>query len=213
MDDKAVIILGAGGHAKVLLDILLSKYVKVIGFLEKDISVAKQKCVYDIPILGDEENIRHYNRETIELVNGIGSVGVGTLRRTVYEKFKRHGYHFRQVIHPSAIVSDRVFLGEGVQVMAGAVINIGCRIEEDAIVNTRVSVDHDCYIGRHVHIAPGSVLSGEVTVGEESLVGVGSSVRQGLVIGRRVLIGAGSNVICNVPDDRVGFGNPLRLQE
>ena len=164
-----------------------------------------------IPILGTDEDIRHYNRKEIELVNGIGSVGVATLRRSVYEKFKAQGFHFRQVIHPSAVISRRAVLEEGVQVMAGAVINIGSRIGEDTIINTRASVDHDCRIGRHVHIAPGVTLSGSVSVGDETLIGTGSSVIQGISIGESSLVGAGSNVINNIPDDCKVYGNPTKI--
>ena len=161
-----------------------------------------------IPILGTDKDIRHYNRKKIELVNGIGSVGVATLRRSVYEKFKAQGFHFRQVIHPSAVISRRAVLEEGVQVMAGAVINIGSRIGEDTIINTRSSVDHDCRIGKHVHIAPGVTLSGGVSVGDETLIGTGSSAIQGIRIGEGSLVGAGSVVIHDVSDHVVMYGVP-----
>ncbi len=207
MNKKGVIIIGAGGHGKVLLDTLLELGACVLGFLDNDVSLQSQN-IYNVPILGTDEDICHFNRQEIELVNGIGSIGVATVRRRVFEKFKEQGYHFRQVIHPSAVVSSRVSLGEGVQVLAGTVINIGSRIEDDAIINTRASVDHDCHIGKHVHVAPGCILSGMVSIGDESHIGTGCSVIQGVFIGNRVLIGAGSNVIRNVKNDVVIFGNP-----
>ncbi len=205
MKEKPVILLGAGGHAKVLLDILLEQNKEILGIVEKD-GTDKLTDLYGIPVIGNDYDVFKYSPDEIFLVNGIGSVGVATLRRTVYERFKTQGYQFRQVIHPSAIISSRVMLGEGVQVMAGAVVNVGCRIAEDAIINTRASMDHDCYIGAHVHIAPGCVLSGGVSVGDESLVGVGSCVRQEIQIGNQVLIGAGSTVIRNIPDGSIIYG-------
>ncbi len=211
MNNKAVIIIGAGGHAKVLLDILLGQNIPVLGFLERDTkSCEANHLLYDIPILGTDDDINRYNRTAIDLVNGIGSIGISTVRRKVYERFKKQGYQFRQVIHPSAVISSRTSLEEGVQVMAGAVINIDCQIKEDAIINTRASIDHDCIIGKHAHIAPGSVLSGAVSVGEATLVGVGSCVRQGITIGNQVLIGSGSNVISDIADNIMGYGNPMR---
>lgn len=210
MNKKSVIIIGAGGHGRVLLDALLEQGVGVLGFLDNDIALQCQN-IYGIPILGTDEDIRHFNQKEIELVNGIGSIGVAKVRRSVFEKFKEQGYHFRQVIHPSAVVSPRAFLGEGVQVMAGAVVNIGCQIDDDAIINTGASVDHDCQIGKHVHIAPGATLSGGVSVGDETLVGTGSSVIQGISIGAGALVGAGSNVIRNVADGLKVFGNPARM--
>ena len=210
MREKPVIIIGAGGHGKVLLDILLDTGIQVIGFLDNDAAL-RGKEIFGIPILGKDEEIVRYQSDEVKLVNGIGSVGVATLRRSVYEKFKAQGFHFRQVIHPSAVISQRAFLEEGVQVMAGAVINIGSRIEEDTIINTRASVDHDCRIGKHVHIAPGVTLSGGVSVGDETLIGTGSSVIQGVSIEERVLVGAGSNVIGNISDNYKGYGNPIRF--
>ena len=207
MREKPVIIIGAGGHGKVLLDILLNTGIQVIGFLDNDAAL-RGKEIFGIPILGKDEEIVRYQSDEVKLVNGIGSVGVATLRRNVYEKFKAQGFHFRQVIHPSAVISRRAVLEEGVQVMAGAVINIGSWIGEDTIINTRASVDHDCQIGRHVHIAPGTTLSGGVYVGDETLIGTGSSVIQGIRIGEGSLVGAGSVVIHDVSDHVVMYGVP-----
>ena len=210
-NEKPIIIIGAGGHAKVLLDMLLDIDAKVLGFLDNDASLQGTE-IFRIPVLGPDEEITHYNPAEIELVNGIGSIGVAILRRKVFDKFKAQGYHFRQVIHPSAVISSRASLGEGVQVMAGAVVNIGTRIEEDAIINTKASVDHDCRIGRHVHIAPGCTLCGGVSVGDETMIGTGSSVIQGISIGQQCLVGAGSNVLSDVPDESKGFGNPMHAR-
>ena len=211
MREKPVIIIGAGGHGKVLLDALLDMGIQVIGFLDNDAAL-QGKEIFGIPILGKDEEIVRYQSDEVKLVNGIGSVGVATLRRSVYEKFKAQGFYFRQVIHPFAVISQRAVLEEGVQVMAGAVINIGSRIGEDTIINTRASVDHDCRIGRHVHIAPGCTLSGGVSVGDETLIGTGSSVIQGISIGQRCLIGAGGNVLRDVPDNGKGYGWPFHMR-
>ena len=207
MREKPVIIIGAGGHGKVLLDTLLDMGTQVIGFLDNDAAL-QGKEIFGIPILGKDEEIVRYQSDEVKLVNGIGSVGMATLRRNVYEKFKAKGSHFRQVIHPSAVISQRTVLEEGVQVMAGAVINIGSRIGEDTIINTRASVDHDCRIGKHAHIAPGVTLSGGVSVGDETLIGMGSSVIQGIGIGSRTVVGAGSLVIRNILDSVTVFGVP-----
>lgn len=206
---KPVILIGAGGHAKVLLDILLDTGVPVLGFLDNDASLQKKK-IFGLPVLGTDEEIARYSPEEINLVNGIGSVGVASLRKIIFDKFKAQGFCFRRVLHPFAAVSSRAELGEGVQVMAGAVINIGTRVEDNAIINTRASVDHDCHIGRHVHIAPGCTLSGGVIVGEGTLIGTGSSIIQGISIGKRCFIGAGSNVIRDISDERKGYGNPWK---
>ena len=191
MKNKPIIILGAGGHAKVLLDMLLNQKVKIIGILDTSPRVIDN--LYDIPIIGTDNDIVKFDPNEIELVNGIGSIGVVNVRCEVYKKFKSQGYHFRQVIHNQSIISSRVKLGEGIQVMAGAIVNAGSCIEENAIINTRTSVDHDCHIGSHVHIAHGSSLSGNVNIGSATL------------------IGAGSAVINDIPNNVKAYGVPARV--
>ncbi len=209
-----VILLGAGGHAKVLLDTLLEQNVKIIGVTvpnpEKD---SKYFC--EIPVIGNDDVVKNFDCKEIELVNGIGSVGSTDLRRKVYEKFKSWGYRFRNVIHSGAIIScnSEVLLGEGIQVMAGAVVNVGAVIGENSIINTRASIDHDCQIGKHVHIAPGTTLSGNVKVGEGSHIGVGTTIIQGVAVGSKTIIGAGSLVLHDIDDGVLAYGVPAVVKK
>ncbi len=207
MKEKPVILLGAGGHAKVLLDILLEQNIEVLGITEKD-GADLSSDVYGVPVIGNDSDVQQYPPDKVELINGIGSIGSTALRLKVYEKFKRQGYRFPQVIHPGAVVSRRVELGEGVQIMAGAVVNIGTRIRENSIINTNAAVDHDCDIGAHVHIAPGATLSGGVTVGDGSHIGTGASVVQGIEIGANVIVGAGAVVVNNIVAGKTVCGIP-----
>lgn len=207
MKNKPVILLGAGGHAKVLLDILLEQNVEILGIVEKE-GTDKLTDLCGVHVIGNDSDILRYSSAEIELVNGIGSVGSTALRQKIYEYFNRQGYRFRQVIHPNAIISQRADLGEGVQIMAGAVVNIGTRVGEDTLINTNVSVDHDCLIGAHVHIAPGATLSGGVTVSDGSHIGTGASVVQGIEIGANVIVGAGAVVVNNVAAGRTVCGVP-----
>lgn len=207
MKEKPVVLLGAGGHAKVLLDILLEQNIEVLGIAEKA-GTDLPSDVYGVPVIGNDSDVQQYPPDKVELVNGIGSIGSTALRQKVYEKFKSQGYRFRQVIHPQAIISRRARLGEGVQVMSGAVVNIGTRIRENSIINTNASVDHDCLIGAHVHIAPGVTLSGGVTVGDGSHIGTGVSVVQGIEIGANVIVGAGAVVINNIAAGKTVCGIP-----
>lgn len=207
MKGKPVILLGAGGHAKVLLDILLDKNIEILGIAEKG-GADLPSDVYGVPVIGNDSDVQQYPPDKVGLVNGIGSIGSTALRLKIYEKFKRQGYSFTQVIHPRAVVSRRAELGEGVQIMAGAVINIGTCIQENSIINTNASVDHDCDIGAHVHIAPGVTLSGGVTVGDGSHIGTGASVVQGIEIGTNVVVGAGAVVVNNIEAGRKVCGVP-----
>lgn len=206
---KPVIIIGAGGHAKVLFDCLCLQGINVIGALDKcyiagDVST-------DLPIIGDDSVISAYSCDAVELVNGLGSVGDTSLRTDIYNKFKNLGYSFRQIIHPAATVAKDCILGEGVQIMAGTVVNTGTMIAEDSIVNTGAIVDHECSIGSHVHIAPGVTLSGGVHVGDCCHIGTGATIIQGITIGDNAFVAAGAVVVRDVSAGTKVLGIPARM--
>ena len=209
---KAIIVIGAGGHAKVLLDTLLRSGRKIIGATDADATKHRSR-ILGIEVLGDDSVISGFAPRDLELVNGVGSVRAPRLRRGVYEAFSERGYTFTSVVHPSAVLGADVSFGEGVQIMAAAVIQAGSRIGTNSIVNTGAIVDHDCRIGAHVHVAPGAVLSGGVEVGEETLLGAGSTVRQGIRIGRQVIVGAGAVVVRAREDGVTAIGVPARGRE
>lgn len=204
--NRPVIIIGAGDHARVLLDILLDQGTEVAGLADK--SIPEETVIYGVPVIVDDNEVLKYSPDEINLVNGIGSVGSTVLRASVFRFFKEKGYAFASVIHPSAVISRRAELREGVQVLAGAVVGPDAVIGEDCIINTNASIDHGCVIGRDCHIAPGCTLSGCVAVGEGTHIGTGSSVIQGIKIGVNVLVGAGSVVIRNIGDNARVYGVP-----
>ncbi|MTI84028.1 MAG: acetyltransferase [Firmicutes bacterium] len=201
-----VIILGGGGHARVLIDTLLLLGKRILGFTE----IAKDSClvIRGIPMLGDDEAVLRYRPEAVRLVNGLGCIKPSNKRKFIYEHFKDLGYNFTSVIHPSSVISTDVRMGEGVQIMAGAIIQPGTRLGINSIVNTRASVDHDCYIENHAHLAPGVTLSGMVQVGRETHIGTGATVIQGVKIGSKCLIGAGSLVLKDIPVGVTAYGLP-----
>ena len=205
---KPVIIIGAGGHAKVLIDCLQLLGIEVLGALDKNLN---KDTILQVPVLGDDVMISEYPTKDVELVNGIGSVGNMNLRASVFIKYKKLGYDFRTVIHPSAVIARNCILGEGVQIMAGAIINTDTKINENVIVNTGSVIDHECVIGKHVHIAPGCTLSGNVRVGDKVHVGTGSKIIQGVVVGSNSLIGAGAVVVNEVLSGTKVIGIPARL--
>ena len=204
-----IVILGAGGHSKVLIDTLLTQKAKIIGITDYQLA-KKGKLVLGIEVIGDDLMILDYKPNEVCLVNGIGSVGISIQRKSLFCKFTELGYRFANVIHPSVVIAADVHFGEGVQIMAGAVVQTGCRIGNNSIINTNASVDHDCAIASHVHIAPGVTLSGEVEVGEGVHIGTGATVIQGIRIGENSLIGAGSVVTQDVPMGVTVMGVPAR---
>ena len=209
MKKRPVIIIGAGGHAKVVFDILLLTETKVLGFSDLDPTRAGNS-IHGCSILGDDETVLRNDPASVLLVNGVGSVGNMQARRAVFDKYSDKGYAFMTVIHPSAVVSPRSDIGIGVQIMAGAIIQIDSRISDNCIINTGAIVEHDCRIDAHVHLAPGVTLSGDVVVGTESHVGTGATIMQGVHLGRRCTVAAGAVVIADIGNDTWVAGVPAR---
>ena len=205
-----VVIVGAGSHSKVLVDALGLNKVEILGITDEDSRKYGQLLMH-IPIIGNDEQIIKYQTDAIRLVNGIGSVRVNPRRSKVFECFKSKGYEFFGVTHPMAIIACDVVLSEGVQVMAGAVIQSGCIVGKNVIINTRAVVEHDCRIGDHVHIASGAILAGSVTVEEHVHIGAGATVIEGIHVGHNSLIAAGATVIRNVPDNATVAGVPAKV--
>lgn len=204
-----VIILGAGGHAKVLVDALQLAAVKIVGIVDTDAGTHGTSLL-GVRVLGGEEVLPLHDPKQVRLVNGLGSVGLPEKRRQLFESFRKRGYTFQSVLHPSAVIGSGVILGEGAQIMAGAVVQTGARIGMNVILNTGVRVDHDCVVGAHAHLAPGAILCGGVRVGDASHVGAGATVIQEVVVGAGCLIGAGALVLADVPAGVTAVGVPAR---
>ncbi len=209
MTNAPVILVGAGGHALVLLDALLLTSTVVLGLVDRDPKLAG-RMVLGISVLGGDEALRAYAPETVRLVNAIGSAGTMERRRSLYEKYCGAGYAFASVLHPAAIISRHAVAAPGAQLMAGAVVQAGASVGENTIVNTGATVDHDCRIGAHVHLAPGVTLSGSVQIGDATHVGAGATVIQGVRIGARCTVAAGAVVLSDVADGTTVAGVPAR---
>ncbi len=188
-----VIILGAGGHARVVIDALRRAGHGVAGVCGPELTQG-QTGPLGVPAIGDEAALAKLDSGKYLLANGIGSVGKIDVRKAAFEHWTLLGWRFATVTHPSAVVGSDCVLADGAQIMAGAVLQPGVHVGRNTIINTSASVDHDCRIGDHVHIAPGVVLSGDVVVGVGSHLGTGAVVIQGVSIGAGCLIGAGAVV-------------------
>ncbi len=212
MKQRPVIVLGAGGHAKVLIDMLRLRGHEILGIADADagkLGATHAGC----RVIGGDDAVLQHDPGRVRLVNGIGSAGQPQARRRLFDVFRQRGYVFESVTHPSAVIAGDAVLEEGAQVMAGAVIQPGGRIGMNTIINTSASVDHDCTIGAHVHLAPGAVLSGNVRVGDGTHIGTGACVIQGVAIGENCVIGAGAVVLTNIPAGTRAAGVPAKRMD
>ena len=203
-----VVLLGAGSHARVVLDILRAAGwpVEVAALVDAcpERGAAPQE-VEGFPVL------TRFPEDVPEGVTGaVPAVGENALRRRLSRQAREAGLALMSALHPAAVVSGKVLLGEGAVICPGAVIVTGATLGDGVIVNTGATVDHDCRLGDFCHIAPGAHLAGRVEVGERAWVGIGASVKQGIRIGADALVGAGAAVVEDVPEGATVLGVPAR---
>lgn len=205
------LILGAGGHGKVIADALQAcGNWDRLAFVDADPHRTGAEILGITVIGGDETLAEARMRGFSHFAVGVGSSGDNRPRRTLFEKGERAGLTAATIIHPSAIRAASARIGEGTVVMAGATLNAACAIGRNVIVNTGAIVEHDCRIGDHVMIAPGAILLGRSAVGAGAFVGAGAVIRQDIPIGENAVVGAGAVVLNPVPAGARIVGVPAR---
>lgn len=193
---RSLYLIGAGGHARVVADILNAAGVCPAAFVDR---APTRREIAGVPVIPGE---------TIpdSSASVIVAIGDNFVRERIAAGFAR----FAVAIHPTAVLGGDVEIGEGSVVMAGAVINAGARIGRHCIVNTRASIDHDCVICDFAHVAPGATLGGGARVGRGSMIGLGANVIHGREIGDYSVVGAGSTVVRDIADGVLAVGTPAR---
>lgn len=207
-----LVMLGAGGHAKVLLSLAIARGAEVVGVCDPELYRSGAVTWRGIRVLGGDEALEQLDCARIGLINGIGQVVGSQLRRIVYERAVSKGFRFPALVHPAACVDASVILADGVQVMAGAILQPDVNLGPNTIVNTKASVDHDCHVASHVHIAPGATLCGNVRIATCAFVGAGATVIQGLTIGESAVVGAGAVMVRNLPARSILLGQAARFR-
>lgn len=208
--DRPLVLLGAGGHAKVLLALALAAGHPVVGVCDRQLAVSGTCRWRGVPVLGGDEALATLDPQAYGLINGVGQMPKQDGRRRLYDTWRTKGFLFPALVHPFAWVADDAVLVDGVQVMAGVVIQPACTIGINTILNTGASVDHDCQIGAHVHIAPRAALCGGIRVDDGAYIGAGATVIHGMSIGRDAVVGAGVACVRNVAADEVVIGAAVR---
>lgn len=202
-----VVIIGGGGHAKVVIESLRASGKTVTAIVDAD---PTPREVLGVPVIGDDLKLPELKGQGFsELFVAIGD---NRLREKLGRKAQGLGFTLVNAIHPSAIVSPTAWVGEGVAVMAGVAINADSRIGDLAIINTGAVVDHDCSLGVACHLGPASVLAGTVSVGERAFLGVGARAIPGVSIGADTIVGAGGVVVRDLPDAVLAVGVPAKIK-
>lgn len=207
MSDSAVLIVGAGGHAAVVADALLAAGVRVLGFVDPDIT-RHGRLLCGLPVLGDDAVLAQHSPATLQLANGIGGTRGEGLRREVQRRLEAHGWLFAQVRHPSAVVSPFARVAAGSQLFANCVVQAGAVVSEGCIVNSAAVVEHDVVLGDYVHVSCNATVCGSAHIGAYSHVGAAAVVRQGVQLGETTVVGAGAVVVRDFPGGATLVGAP-----
>jgi len=194
-----MLIYGASGHTKVIVNCLRAQNKRILAFFDDD---PDKKLFLEYPVLNEYDPLYYHDEK---LIIGIGD---NKIRKKVSQFIK---HPFGQTIHPTAQVAEESRVEEGTVVFHNSVIQTGTTIGKHSIINTTASVDHDCTIENYVHIAPNTTICGGISIGEGTLVGAGTVIVPNIKIGRWCIISAGSVVTKDIPDFSLIAGNPARI--
>lgn len=195
-----LIIIGAGGHGKVVADNALKNGYININFVDDNVA---DSCM-GFPVVGTIAEIEKLNDGKTDFIIGIGN---NEMRKKLSEKFK---LNWTTLIHPNAVIASNVTVGVGTVIMAGAIVNTCSAIGDHCIINTASVVEHDNVIENYVHISPKAVLGGNVYIGENTHIAIGATVRNNIKIVRDCIIGAGAVVVKNIENSGTYVGVPAR---
>lgn len=203
------VIIGAGGHARVIFEILsYDRNIEVVAFVDSVIRGSDEN-IMGIHVLGDYSVLHKLFKGGVK--GAIIGVGDNNIRKAHFEKIGNMGVELVTAIHPTVHIAHNAKIRKGVVIVTGATIATGVEIGDNVIVNTGAIIEHEDVLEDHVHIAPGTVLAGRVTVKEGAFIGAGSVVKEYVTIGENATIGAGSVVLEDIPDNAVAVGSPAKV--
>jgi sugar O-acyltransferase (sialic acid O-acetyltransferase NeuD family) len=201
-----LLIIGAGGHARVVADALLQRGVAIAGL----VAPARRGDVFGLPLLGDDDALGALVRRGLR--RAVLGIGDNHRRRRAGDLARAAGLALACVCHERAILGRDVALGAGAVVLAGAVINAGARLEEGVLINSLALIEHDAAVGAYAHVAPGARILGGAVIGSGALIGAGAVVLPGMRIGEEAVIGAGAVILADVPAGVLAAGVPGRVR-
>jgi sugar O-acyltransferase (sialic acid O-acetyltransferase NeuD family) len=194
-----LLIIGAGGHAESVIDVVESDNTfEIFGLIGKPDEVGATRFGYEI--IGTDDALSELVKSCQFAVIGVGQIKSADQRIKLYQKIIRYGFQIPNIISPKAYVSKHAEIGPGTTVMHYAIINAGARVGANCIINTRALIEHGVEVADHCHISTGGILNGNVKIGSETFIGSGSVIRQGILIGRSCVVGMGLTVHSDLED-------------
>lgn len=206
--ERAYIIIGAGGHAKVIVDILTMSNKKIYGFFDDYAKILGEQT-----FLGPVAELNQWTVEEKKKYKFLIAIGDCIARKRIAEEIDLPNELYGKAIHPNASIAEEALIGQGTVVMANAVINVGSSVGEHCIINSASVIEHDCKIKPFVHISPGVCLAGGVKIGTGSHVGIGAQCIQLKNIGDWCTIGAGSTIVGDIPAHTLSYGSPAKIMK
>lgn len=207
---KKIVLVGGGGHCKVIIDIIKStNEYEIVGVTDNNKIGEK---LLDVPIIGNDDMLPELFKSGVKnAFVSLGALNNIEVRDKIYNKLKNVGFNIPKLIHNKAVVSPYTEIHDGTCIMAGAIVNAGAVINENCIINTSSVIEHDCIIGRNTHVSPRSCIAGGCSIGENSHIGAGCCIIQGINIGSNVVIGAGAVVLKDIKDHVTAVGIPAKI--
>lgn len=207
---KKIVLVGGGGHCKVIIDIIKStNEYEIVGVTDNNKIGEK---LLDVPIIGNDDILPELFKSGVKnAFVSLGALNNIEVRDKIYNKLKNVGFNIPKLIHNKAVVSPYTEIHDGTCIMAGAIVNAGAVINENCIINTSSVIEHDCIIGRNTHVSPRSCIAGGCSIGENSHIGAGCCIIQGINIGSNVVIGAGAVVLKDIKDHVTAVGIPAKI--
>lgn len=208
---EKILLIGAGGHAKTVLDTILRQNLyNVVGFIEREGS--HTRCYRDYSTVGTDKDLESwYQKGVRNAVITIGYLGTSDARENLFDRLKSIGFCLPFIVDDTAVIAEDVTIGEGTYVGRNAVVNASAKLGAMCIINTAAIVEHDCVIGDFAHVSVGSVLCGGVKVGRSALIGANATILQMISIGEQAVVGAGAAVIRDIEANTVAIGIPARV--
>ena len=201
---KPLVLIGGGGHASVLVDILRQQHRRILAIVCPE-RISQRRIFSDLTHLKNDDDILRFSPNTVNLINGIGMLPKSGLKRKLNEHYLSLGYSFETVISDDAQVSFFADIEQGAQIFAGSIIHAGTVIGAHSIINSGVIIEHDNTIGEYNHIAPNATLCGQVTTHNGVYIGANATVIHNVTLGKGSIIGAGAIVTKNISSEKICY--------